>query len=87
MIQSPGGPLTDHEVSIPSIWASWTSGRMRWTEPRAAPAPEYSLSGATTVTSPRSFNERANSWSPKESMPSSLVTKIRIETTVARRNE
>ena len=55
-----GGPDTAHAVSMPSIVALRTCGSLKWIGPIAAPAPEYSLSGATTNTSPCSRIERAS---------------------------
>ncbi len=75
MTQSPGGPLTAHDSAIPSTATERTSGRIRCNAPSAAPAPEYSLSGATTTTSPWRRIARASTWRPTESMPSSLVSR------------
>src|SRR6187200_313188 len=74
---SPGVPLTVHASAIPSTAACLTSGCSRCRAPSAALAPEYSLSGATTTTSPRSVIARASTWRPTESTPSSFVTRIR----------
>src|SRR5262249_40422250 len=45
----------------------------------------YSSSGATTVTSPCAVMARASTWRPSESMPSSLVTRIRTPPVLPRR--
>ncbi len=74
---SPGGPLTVHASAMPSTWARRTSGCSRCRAPSAAEAPEYSLSGATTTTSPSGTRARARTWRPTESIPSSLVTSRR----------
>ena len=65
---------------MPSMVVRRTSGWIRWSAPKAALAPEYSLSGATTTTSPQGRTARASTWSPTESMPSSLVTRMRTPT-------
>ena len=44
--------MTDHASSMPSTSTRRTSGWIRCRVPSAAPAPEYSRSGATTTTSP-----------------------------------
>ena len=55
---------------------------MRCSGPIAAPAPEYSESGATTTTSPCAVMALARTWRPSEEMPSSFVTRIRTVPTV-----
>ncbi len=62
---------------MPSTSLRWTSGRMWSSDPIAAPEPEYSWSGAMMTTSPNRRIVRARTWSPTESMPSSLVTMMR----------
>ena len=77
MTHRAGGPVTaqaqeGHRGGPGALPAGCGAGR-----PGTALAPEYSSSGATTVTEPCSVMARARTWRPSESMPSSLVTRIR----------
>ncbi len=74
---SAGGPVTAHDSSMPSTVRRWISGCICHSAPIAADAPEYSVSGAAITTSPWRRIARARTWSPTESMPSSLVRRMR----------
>ena len=54
-----GGPVSAHASDTASTWTRRTTGLVRPSTPSEAPAPEYSSSGATTVTSPWSAMARA----------------------------
>ena len=75
---SAGGPLSVHTSGTPSTSRRVTTGSNSCSAPTAAPAPENSRSGATITTCPNSVIARASSCKPIESIPSSLVTKIRM---------
>src|SRR5829696_5294467 len=79
----PGGPVTAHASSTPSTRVLRTSGWIRCSAPSAAPAPEYSRSGAAITTSPCGRIARASTCRPTESMPSSFVTRIRTPQSLA----
>ena len=79
MTHRPGGPSTV-QLSIssrPSIERRRTVGSWKSSVPSAAPDPLYSNAGATTTTSPKSATASTSACSPAESMPSSLVTRMR----------
>ena len=75
---NPGGPDTAHASSIPSI-STLCFSVVSGIGPTLEEAPEYSLSGAATTTSPNDFNAFAKTCRPDESNPSSFVTRIRID--------
>src|SRR3954452_19455413 len=77
IVHSAGGPLMVHASSMPSSAVRRAWGWIRCSGPRAAPAPEYSVSGATTTTSPWRRIVRASTCSPMDEMPSSFVTMMR----------